>query len=194
MIWKSRAVAILTLVVMTGAVGVSAARADEFAYVGTKQCKRCHLKQWKSWAETSMAQAFETLKPGVAAEAKEAAGLDPATDYTVVDGCVVCHVTGYGREGGFIDIESTPDLAGVGCESCHGPGGTYTQDEYMSLGNKEFLKSELLAVGFVSPVGEAQCVTCHNAASPFVSESDVFHFEELKNADTHQHFELKYEH
>ena len=42
----------------------------EHAFVGVNGCKKCHLKEWKSWSETKMAQAFEQLKPGVAAEAK----------------------------------------------------------------------------------------------------------------------------
>jgi hypothetical protein len=167
---------------------------EEFAYVGTKRCKMCHLKQWRSWAETSMASAYDTLKPGMAVEAKESAGLDPALDYTRADGCVVCHVTGFGKEGGFVDMEKTPDLAGVGCESCHGPGGTYTQSQYMSLRNKEFTRSDVVAVGLVETVGEAQCVVCHNSASPFVSDSDVFSYEQAKERDTHRHYALEYEH
>jgi hypothetical protein len=168
--------------------------AEEFAYIGTKGCKKCHIKQWKSWSETRMANAYETLKPGVASEAKQRAGLDPAFDYTVVEGCVKCHVTGFGKEGGFVDFETTPDLVGVGCESCHGPGGTYTQDEFMSLRNKNFVKNEVVAVGLVDTVGEAQCLPCHNPESPFISEDVTFDYNESKDSDTHEHFELKYEH
>jgi len=34
-------------------------------------------------------------------------------------------VTGYERPGGFIDTELTPNLIGVQCEECHGPGGNH---------------------------------------------------------------------
>ena len=166
----------------------------EFAYVGIKNCKKCHIKEWKSWSETAMAQTFEKLKPGVAAEAKTGAGLDPDKDYTTDAECVKCHVTGYGKPGGFVDIETTPELAGVGCEVCHGPGGTYTQDEYMSLKNKEYVKAEVVAVGLVDTVGEEQCVSCHNSESPFVEEGFVFDFEAKKDEGTHEMFPLKYEH
>ena len=27
-------------------------QADDHAYVGSKKCKTCHLKEWKSWSET----------------------------------------------------------------------------------------------------------------------------------------------
>ena len=105
-----------------------------------------------------MATAFEKLRPGVAADAKSAAGLDPDKDYTADAFCTFCHVTGYDKPGGFVDEATTPDMVGVGCESCHGPGGTYVQDEYMSLKNKQYVKAELVAVGMVGTVSEAQRV------------------------------------
>lgn len=167
---------------------------EEFAYVGNKNCKKCHIKEHKSWETTKMAQVFELLKPGVRAEEKKAAGLDPDKDYTADEECVRCHVTGYGKPGGFVDIASTPELAGVGCETCHGPGGTYTQDQYMSLKNKEYEKSEVVAVGMVATVSAEQCTTCHNSDSPFVADDFVFDFEANKDEGTHEKFPLKYDH
>ena len=187
---------ILVLLVTASSLTLSAAASEpqEFAFVGVKNCKKCHLKEWKSWATTQMAQAYESLKPGVAVEAKISAGLDPEADYTQDENCIACHVTGYGRPGGFVDFETTPDLAGVGCESCHGPGGTYTQDEYMSLKNKEYNKAEVVAAGLVPEVGAAQCAGCHNSESPFVVEGYVFDFESVKDKGTHEKFPLKYAH
>lgn len=170
------------------------AQGDEHAYVGTKNCKRCHLKEWRSWSETAMATSFQALLPGERADAKSAAGLDPDKDYSTDPTCVRCHVTGYGKEGGFVDMESTPELAGVGCEACHGPGGTYTQDGYMTLKNKEYHKADLVAVGLVGEVTGEQCVVCHNAESPFVPDDFVFDFAAKKDEGTHETFPLKYEH
>lgn len=169
-------------------------RAGEHAYVGTNNCKKCHFREWKSWAETKMAKTFDTLKPGVAAEAKKKAGLDPDKDYTTDAKCVSCHTTGYGQPGGFVSIEKTPDLAGVGCEMCHGPGGTYTKTEHMSLKNKSYKKAEVVAVGLVDTVVVEQCKGCHNTESPFVGDDYVFDFEANKSKGTHKKFALKYEH
>lgn len=173
------------------AVSASGARAADHAYVGAKKCKVCHFKEYNSWAATKMAKAFELLKPGVAVEAKKAAKLDPTKDYTKDTGCVACHVTGFGKKGGFVDATSTPDLAGIGCEMCHGPGGTYTQKEHMSLQNKGYKKADLVAVGLVGQVGKEQCAVCHNPKSPFFTEFD---FEKRVKEGTHEKLPLKYPH
>ena len=134
------------------------------------------------------------LKPGERAEAKKSAGLDADKDYTSDETCLPCHVTGYGEKGGFTSISATPDLAGVGCEMCHGPGGTYTRPEHMSLKNKEYKKADLVAVGLVGEITEARCRSCHNADSPFVGPDYVFEFEANKDKGTHETFPLKYQH
>jgi hypothetical protein len=167
---------------------------DEHAYVGSNNCRKCHVKEYRSWQETQMAKTFETLKPGVRAEAKKAAGLDPDKDYTADAQCLKCHTTGYGKPGGFTSFEETPDLVGVGCEMCHGPGGTYLQDGYMTLQNKEYKKADLVAVGLVGEITQAQCEGCHNSESPFVGDDYVFDFEANKTQGTHEKFPLRYQH
>ncbi len=190
-----RARSCFVVLAIVAAMIVSAGRVEaQHAYAGSKSCKKCHLKEWKSWAETTMAQAFDILAPGVRAEEKKAADLDPDKDYTTDATCVRCHTTGYGEPGGFVDLATTPELAGVGCESCHGPGGTYIQDQYMSLKNKEYKKAEVVAVGMVAEVGAEQCTGCHNAESPFVAEGFVFDFAANREQGTHEQFPLKYQH
>ena len=173
---------------------VPGSNGDEHAYVGANTCKKCHIREWRSWSETKMANAFELLKPGARAEQRKAAGLDPDKDYTTDPACVKCHVTGYGKPGGFVDLETTPALVGVGCEMCHGPGGTYTQDGYMTLQNKEYKKADLVAVGLVGELTKQQCANCHNTESPFVGDDYVFDFESRKQQGTHEKIPLKYEH
>ena len=79
--------------------------AVEATYIGVEQCKICHLPHYSSWDETRMSKAFELLKPGVRKEAKIKAGLDPEHDYRKEDSCLPCHVTGYGKPGGFVSME-----------------------------------------------------------------------------------------
>ncbi len=189
----SRPLRVCVLGVAMLAVLAAAAVAGEHAFVGTKNCKKCHIKEFKSWEETKMAQAFESLKPGVDVEAKATMGLSADEDYTQNAECVACHVTGYGKPGGFVSEAETPELVGVGCEMCHGAGGTYIQDGYMTLKNKEYKRAELVAVGLVEKVGAEQCATCHDPAKvPF--EGYTFDFEAKKAEGTHENFPLKYNH
>lgn len=173
---------------------VTPLEAAEHSYVGSKKCRMCHPKEWQSWSETKMGKSYEHLKKGVEAEAKKKAKLDPNKDYTKDPTCLPCHTTGYGKPGGFVDIKATPDLAGVGCEMCHGPGRTYTQPEFMSLKNKEYKKSEVVRVGLIEKITQAQCTVCHNSKSPFVGKDYVFDFEAKKTKGTHTKFPLQYKH
>ena len=182
------------VVILAMGVSVSSSGEDGHSYVGVKKCKPCHLKQFKSWAETKMAKSFDLLKPGERAEQKTAAGLDPAKDYTTDAECVRCHSTGYGQPGGFVDFASTPQLAGVTCEMCHGAGGTYTKPAHMSLKNKEYKKADLVAVGLVGEITLEVCSGCHNTESPFVGDDYVFDFEAKKETGTHKKYPLKYKH
>ncbi len=159
-------------------------------YLGSARCRICHLQQATSWKQTKMAKAFELLKPGVAADTKRAHKLDPAKDYTHDSACLPCHTTGYGKTGGFQSIEKTPELAGVGCEMCHGAGAGYVQPSRMSLQNREFKRADLVTNGFV--VANAKtCETCHNPKSPFFK---AFDFETRKDQGVHQHFAMKFPH
>ena len=82
-------------------------------HVGSDACRSCHAKEYESWAAGPHARALATL------ETKHKAG---------DANCLKCHTTGFGREGGFqpgAAASAHPDLARVGCESCHGPGGDH---------------------------------------------------------------------
>ena len=76
-------------------------------HVGWKGCSGCHEKVATDWQKGRHAGAFADL---------EKSGQEN------LPACVPCHVTGHSQPGGFIDGEITPDLAGVQCEACHGPG------------------------------------------------------------------------
>jgi hypothetical protein len=136
----------------------SLAWADEPTYVTNKKCKPCHGKQTKSWQETKMAKAFDLLKPEEQGKAE----------------CLICHTTGYGKEGGFKRLEETPTMVGVQCEGCHGPGSVY----YRVMKDKE-----KRVAGGLWEQNEAVCQTCHNKKSPTFKG---FKFD--KNVGIHEHF------
>jgi len=165
-------------------------------YAGAKKCKACHIKQYKSWQKTSMAKSFENLKPGVKAEEKKKAGLDPAKDYTTDAECLKCHTTGYGKPGGFKSFEETPKLINVQCEACHGPGAIYKKTmKTIQKKKKAYKTEELKSIGLVIPSeDEKGCIVCHGGDSPFTEKINPkykFVFKE-RLEKTHDHFKLKY--
>ncbi|MGD2109440.1 MAG: cytochrome c family protein [Phycisphaerae bacterium] len=171
----------------------------DYEYVGSKKCKMCHIKEYKSWEKTKMAQSFETLKPGQASEAKAKHNLDPAKDYTKDESCLPCHTTGYGHAGGYAIPPAGDDkaakkakkLEGIGCESCHGPGSAYIDVFKEIQKSKRMYKvEELYAVG-LTKIDSASCTSCHSDKSPTHDASKPFDFEKQKDEDTHEHQPLK---
>jgi hypothetical protein len=77
------------------------------SYVTSQNCVTCHQAQFSTWSKSNHSHAIETLK-------REKKEFDTS--------CVVCHATGMGKSGGFVDLYKTPELANVQCEVCHGPG------------------------------------------------------------------------
>lgn len=99
-------------------------------YAGTKACGQCHTSALKVWLASSHARALRTLEV-------DGHGRDPD--------CVRCHVVGLDFKTGFITRSSTPQLANVGCESCHGPGKAHAQNPNVQL----------------KAAGERSCASCH---------------------------------
>ena len=104
---------------------------SNMTFVGNDDCAVCHNKTFKHWEGTGHASAYETL---VKAEHE----YDPE--------CVGCHVIGLNYFTGFETIESTPELKGVGCESCHGAGSDHKETQSKDYGR----------------VGVENCEICHN--------------------------------
>ena len=141
-------------------------------YVGVAKCASCHKSNYLAWKTSSHAKAFNLLKPGKRKKAKLRAELDPEKDYTTDKKCVKCHVTGYRKKGGFKDIEATPQMAGVSCESCHGAGS-----KYAVLHDKKmygFEKKEATDLGqLYGADDEKVCMQCHaHKDSPFHEKLD----------------------
>jgi len=103
---------------------------SNLTFIGNADCALCHNKIFKHWEETGHASAYEAL---VTAEHE----YDPE--------CIECHVIGLNYFTGFETIESTPELKGVGCESCHGPGSDHRETQSKDYGK----------------VGVENCKGCH---------------------------------
>jgi peroxiredoxin len=98
------------------------------AFVGSDACQSCHAKEFETWSGQPHAAALGSL-----------AARDEASNTA----CLTCHTTGLGKPGGFsLDSSQETDLAAVGCEACHGPGGDHIGEEapktgtILSLGDK----------------------------------------------------------
>jgi peroxiredoxin len=91
-------------------------------HVGSEACRSCHAKEFETWAAGPHAHALASLE-----------GRNKAADAD----CLKCHTTGFGRMGGFPPGQRAADhadLARVGCESCHGPGGEHVTDGSKKIG------------------------------------------------------------
>ncbi len=163
-------------------------------YIGAKKCKPCHIKQFKAWEKTSMATSFNNLKPLVKEAEKQRIGLDPGKDYTEDADCLKCHTTGYGKPGGFIGADETPEMVNVQCEECHGPGSEFIK---IMKKDKKHKLADVKAAGLTIPSeNEEGCMQCHGDESPFNATVDAkygFDFKE-RLEKTHTHYPLKYEH
>jgi Cytochrome c554 and c-prime len=104
--------------------------AQQSAYVGASTCQACHAQQYAAWENSQHAHAMATLE-------RKSQQFD--------NECVRCHVVGF-NNGGFQSLISTPQLANVQCEACHGPGRAHTAAPAKGFG---FM---------ATPTG---CVQCH---------------------------------
>lgn len=93
-------------------------------YVGSQACQECHQAEYEAWDESRHAGAYPTLWEHPKSKPPHHREYDPE--------CVVCHTVGYGyftgfrdTKSGYTDVEKSKHLLGVGCETCHGPGGLH---------------------------------------------------------------------
>ncbi len=82
-------------------------------FVGAARCQPCHANIHQNWGQTLHAGAMDALQ---------------AVGHADDPNCLPCHTTGLGEQGGFVDLATTAALAGVQCESCHGPAGPHVMN------------------------------------------------------------------
>ena len=108
-------------------------------YVGSMACKQCHPDEYQSFmAYAKKSRSFhsvERMKKGLTQEELRQ--------------CYSCHTTGYGRPGGFVSPEETPQLKNAGCEVCHGPGSVHVK-----TGDPKDIKAKLTM---------NDCKSCHTS-------------------------------
>ncbi|MBI4863909.1 MAG: cytochrome C554 [Candidatus Riflebacteria bacterium] len=148
------------------ALGGRPASAQEREYVGVKKCTMCHNDprkgaQFQKWSTSRHAQAWRVLGTEAAERIARPRGVQNPRKS---DKCLRCHVTAYGVKASLVS-EGIRSEDGVGCESCHGPGGDYAAMDVMAD------RRDALANGLVIP-DEKVCKRCHNAEAhspkPFV--------------------------
>ncbi|MGB9735679.1 MAG: multiheme c-type cytochrome [bacterium] len=80
------------------------AYAEPHTYVGVDSCKMCHENQYKVWASSAHAKAYNSLNETGKKNIK----------------CLSCHTT-----------NGTAKFPDVQCEACHGPGSDYSDMDTM---------------------------------------------------------------
>jgi hypothetical protein len=91
-------------------------------FAGSKACADCHLSATEVYENTPHFHATDTL-----------VHLDPPRQFDPE--CLSCHATGWEPqkyfpfESGFLGLKETPELAGNGCENCHGPAARHVAAE-----------------------------------------------------------------
>lgn len=125
-------------------------------FVGSAKCGECHKTAFAIWEKTKHARATESL-----AVAKPSRMFDPE--------CLSCHVTGWSPQEflpyatGFTSLAETPQLAGNGCENCHGPGGAHVAAEAEKKPNVVARDQFRAAMRLTkATAADNQCAKCHD--------------------------------
>jgi len=132
-------------------------------FVGSDACAKCHPTAFGIWQKSGHAKATATLTK-----------LTPPRQFDAE--CVSCHVTGWKPqefvpyESGFHDLETTPHLAGNGCENCHGPGGAHVAAEHgKSIIQRDAMRQAVRLTK--ATIEQSACIKCHD-----VDNSPKFQF------------------
>jgi hypothetical protein len=114
-------------------------RTESGRYVGSEACSECHEEEYDHYRKfAKKAHSGDSVKIMMGDLTREE-----------LAECYGCHMTGYGKPGGFVSFEKTPEMAQAGCEVCHGPGF----DHVDSGGDPDLIKRDLSL---------DDCTGCHN--------------------------------
>jgi hypothetical protein len=108
-------------------------------FAGSQVCADCHTEATAIYEKTPHSHATETLVKRT----------DPPREFDPE--CLSCHATGWEPqkyfpfEEGFVSLNETPNLAGNGCENCHGPAAQHAAAEIGEADATDEQKEELRA-------------------------------------------------
>ncbi len=109
-------------------------------FIGQAKCISCHANAHRATQVSAHAHAYQTL-------ASKGADANPE--------CLRCHTVGFGAKDGFFTLETTPQLANVQCESCHGRGALHLKAVQES-------KTGLAATKTLALLTPNACLHCHD--------------------------------
>ncbi len=159
-----RKIAVFLLITAFTFVFTPSQAGAQHKYVGVGKCKTCHKskrsgQQYQIWQKSKHSKAYATLS---SAESKKIAKEKGLGDPQKAPQCLKCHITAYNADKNLLGKRYKME-DGVGCESCHGPGGDYYKKKVMKAIYEG--KQDGKAVGLIKP-DEKTCKKCHNEESP----------------------------
>jgi len=165
----------------------------KFKYVGVAGCRPCHTEStgdfstgaYRVWKSHPHASAYRVLSLGFTRRlGGRLRGIDePDKDWR----CLKCHVTAYGAPKSRL-AKTYRVEDGVGCETCHGPGSAYAQENHGPD------NPDREALGFVKLTNLVErkelCIQCHNPLSPTYKpfntrrfSRDILHWADVPEAE-----------
>lgn len=137
--WLKGCLALSLATVLVGVAMTGVGKTNSGQYVGSEACAECHDKEYGNYKKFSKkAHSGESVKLMSGDLTKQE-----------LEECYHCHMTGFGKPGGFVSFEETPAMADAGCETCHGPGFDHVE----AGGDPELIKGKLQL---------SDCEVCHN--------------------------------
>jgi 2',3'-cyclic-nucleotide 2'-phosphodiesterase (5'-nucleotidase family) len=105
---------------------------NDFEIKASENCGKCHKKEYAHWRTTRHAQSFKSIEKN---------------GKTKLLKCLSCHVSGFSRVDGYVNLNITPKLNSVNCTECH-----YTQSGHIS--NPQQFKTV--------EISSETCMRCHD--------------------------------
>jgi hypothetical protein len=110
-------------------------------YAGSRACLECHSPIANKLVHTAHSSAFSSR-------------LFAAKGGWSDNSCLPCHTVGYGLPTGFVNESTTPYLANVQCENCHGPAALHAANPEDPVTRPRV------------DLSAAVCGGCHNGSVP----------------------------